>query len=89
MHSEQFEFHSQLLKALAHPRRLAIIYLLRDQDLSVSRMCKLLNFPQANMSQHLMILREAGIVATNKKGKQIIYKLVKKKILEISNFLSP
>ncbi len=85
MNSQQFSSHAQLFKVLAHPRRLAIIHLLRKQELNVSQMCEVLNLPQANLSQHLMLLRHAGIVSIQKKGKQILYKLVHTKINEIQN----
>ncbi|MCC6710776.1 MAG: helix-turn-helix domain-containing protein, partial [Candidatus Pacebacteria bacterium] len=47
MYSEVFELHAQLLKALAHPKRLEIIHLIRDQELSVSDIHQMLDLPQA------------------------------------------
>ena len=82
MYSQLFELHADLLKALAHPRRLEIVQLLRDQQLCVSDIYEMLDLPQANISQHLMILRDAGIVATERDGKQILYKIADPKILE-------
>lgn len=87
MYSELFELHADLLKALAHPRRLEIIHLLRDQALCVSEIYEMLDLPQANISQHLMILRNAGIVVTVRVGKQIIYKLANPRIIKASDLL--
>lgn len=87
MYSEIFELHAEILKALAHPRRLEIIQLLRDQELCVSDIYEMLDLPQANISQHLMILREAGIVKTSRDGKQILYSLTDKKIINASDLL--
>lgn len=87
MYSQIFDLHAQLLKALAHPRRLEIVNLLRDQELCVSDIYEMLDLPQANISQHLMILRDAGILTTHRDGKQIIYKLAHTKIIEASDLL--
>jgi ArsR family transcriptional regulator, virulence genes transcriptional regulator len=87
MYSEMFELHATLLKAIAHPRRLEIIHLLRDQTLCVSDIYAMLDLPQANISQHLTILREAGVVTTERAGKQILYKLADPKVIQASDLL--
>ena len=61
MYEEVFKLHAQLLKSIAHPRRLEIIHLLRDQSLLVSQIVEMLDLPQANISQHLQILRNAEV----------------------------
>ncbi len=73
MYQQVFDLHAELLKALAHPKRLEIIHLLRDQSLSVSQIQNMLDLPQANLSQHLQILRQAKVLGCNKQGKQIYY----------------
>ena len=73
MYSDIFSLHAKLLKAIAHPRRLEIINLLRDKELPVNSIHSMLDLPQANISQHLMILRDAGVVSTRRDGKQIFY----------------
>lgn len=87
MYSHIFEVHAQFLKALAHPRRLEIIHLLRDQELCVSDIYEMLDLPQANISQHLMVLRDAEILSSRRDGKQIFYKLAHSKILEASDLV--
>ena len=87
MYSEIFDLHANLLKALAHPKRLEIIHLLRDQILSVSDIHTMLDLPQANISQHLMILRDAKIVKTERDGKQIYYSLMSSEIIQASDLL--
>lgn len=87
MYSQMFQLHADLLKALAHPRRLEIIHLLRDQELPVSDTHTMLDLPQANISQHLMVLRDAGIVETRRDGKQIYYQLTDKNIIKASDLL--
>lgn len=87
MYNDIFKLHAQLLKALSHPKRLEIIHLIRDQELPVSDIYTMLDLPQANISQHLMVLRDAGIVITRREGKQIYYSLSNKKIIKANDLL--
>lgn len=87
MYQQVFELHSELLKALSHPKRLEVIHLLRDKNLSVTQIQRMLDLPQANLSQHLQVLRQAGVVATEKKGKRIFYRLVHKNFARASDLL--
>jgi ArsR family transcriptional regulator len=87
MYQQIFKLHSQLLKAISHPKRIEIIHLLREKELCVNEILEMLGLPQANLSQHLMILRNAGVVKTRKKGKQIYYKLAHKNFIKASDLL--
>lgn len=87
MYSQLFELHAELLKALAHPRRLEIIQLLRDQELPVTDIHTMLDLPQANISQHLMVLREAGIVVCRRDGKQMYYSVADQNIVRACDVL--
>ena len=87
MYSRQFDPTIHLFKVLAHPRRLQIIYSLKNQEQCVSDICKMLDLPQANASQHLMILRGAGIVISRRTGKRVVYKLAHPKIIEETDLL--
>lgn len=85
MYSELFRLQTKLLKVLAQPKRLEIIHLLRDQRLNVTEIFSMLDLPQANVSQHLMVMREAGIVTAEREGKTIYYSLANPKIIEASD----
>jgi len=87
MYSQIFDLHAELLKGLAHPRRLEIVQLLRDQELCVSDIYEMLDLPQANISQHLMILRDAGVLSTKREGKQVFYMLANPKIIQATDLL--
>jgi ArsR family transcriptional regulator len=82
MYQQIFELHAELLKALAHPKRLEIIQLLRNQKLTVTQIQTMLDLPQCNVSQHLQILREANVVSTSKKGKQVTYQIAHKNFIK-------
>ena len=85
MYSKLFSLHSKLLKSLSHSKRLEIIQLLREQSLPVHDIQQMLDLPQANLSQHLQILREAGVVVSRRKGKSIYYSLGHKNFIKASD----
>jgi DNA-binding transcriptional ArsR family regulator/YHS domain-containing protein len=87
MYSHLFELQAELMKALAHPHRLEIIQMLRDSELMVSEMFTMLDLPQAQLSQHLMVLREAKAVSTRRDGKHIYYQVADRRILKASDLL--
>ena len=60
-----------MLKALADEHRWEIVRTLLAESLSVSQLAKRLRMPQPNVSKHLRILREAGIVVTERAGKEV------------------
>lgn len=87
MYYKVFELHAELLKALAHPKRLEILHLLRGQELSVSEIQEMLDLPQANLSQHLMVMRDAGVLESDRQGKQIYYRLAHKNFVKASDMI--
>lgn len=66
---------SERLKAIADPDRLRIIQVLRLQPWCVSEIAELLEKEIGSVSHHLQILKNRGIVETEKQGKQVIYSL--------------
>ena len=87
MYNQLFKLQEYVFKALAHSRRLEIIHLLRDQELSVSEIYLMLDLPQANVSQHLQILKEQNIVDAKKEGKKITYKIACPEFLQIADMV--
>lgn len=85
MYNQLFKLQEDVFKALAHSRRLEIIHLLRDQELSVSEIYQMLDLPQANVSQHLQVLKEQNIVDAKKEGKKITYKIANQKFLQVAD----
>lgn len=69
-------FKAGVFQALAHPTRIAIVELLRDEkEVPVSRIHSRLDLEQANVSQHLSVLRSQHLVTTRKDGNQVFYSL--------------
>jgi ArsR family transcriptional regulator len=79
---ELFRMQAEICKTMADVKRLAILHVLRDGERSVSQLVDELGLPQANVSQHLAILRERGIVSTRREGTSIFYSLANPKIAQ-------
>ena len=84
---ELYELHASVCKGLADPKRLLIINALRDGERSVTDICEALDLPQANVSQHLAILRDKGLVVTRRDGQRIFYSLASDKIIRAVDLL--
>lgn len=87
MYNQIFKLQEELLKSLAHSRRLEIVNLLRDSTMNVGEIYKMLDLPQANVSQHLQILRDAGVVETKKTGKSVAYSVTNRKFLKACDLI--
>ena len=73
-----------LLKALAHPLRLGIIYLLADREpLKVTEIYTRLNIGQAEASRQLGILKRSGLLRSERTGKNIWYSLKDRSLLDL------
>lgn len=68
-------YKASVFQALAHPTRIAIVEILRDGEVGSGAMLELLGIEQANLSQHLTILRNRQIVVGRKEGNQVFYSL--------------
>lgn len=66
----------ELLRALAAPVRIAIVLQLRESQRCVHELVDVLGVPQPLVSQHLRILKAAGVVAGERSGREVLYRLV-------------
>jgi len=70
-----WEMQADICQALAHPKRLMILNLLKGGEMAVGAMVEALDLPKANLSQHLGVMRQKGILATRREGTTIYYRL--------------
>ena len=63
------------IKAIAHPLRLKILCVLGDQEISVQDIVEQVGTSQSNISQHLAILRDKGVLATRKDANRVYYRI--------------
>lgn len=77
-----------VLRALAEPRRQAILRLIRDEPRSVTEICAHVDVSQQAVSQHLQVLADAGLVVAHAKGRQRLYAIDPKGLAHLDAFLA-
>jgi len=82
MEKRIFELHAEVCKMLAQPLRLEMLFHLSDGELSVNEISKRTGARMANISQHLALMRQQGIVTTRKDGVKVYYSVTNKKTLK-------
>lgn len=82
-----YELQSDLLKALSHSTRLAILDILREGEQCVCHMEATLGLRQAYISQQLMILKQAGLLDARRDGLNLYYRVIKPEIFNILDVL--
>ena len=72
---EIYTLQANVMKMLAHPRRLAILHRLAEGPVEVGKLAAELGFSQPNVSQHLAVMRATGIVEVERDGREARYRL--------------
>jgi DNA-binding transcriptional ArsR family regulator len=77
-----FEMQCQICKSMAHPVRLEIVELLSGNEMSAAALLEELGTSKANLSKHMTLLTQAGIVDAMRDGRQVSYRLTHPEIHE-------
>ncbi|MDH4219040.1 MAG: metalloregulator ArsR/SmtB family transcription factor [Candidatus Aminicenantes bacterium] len=80
--------HSEVCKTLANPKRQEILDNLRQKDMTVNELVKKTGISQANLSQHLALMRSKGILSTRREGNNVHYSLSNSKIIKAFDLIS-
>lgn len=80
---EQIEQTSRAMKAMSHPLRLKIISVLGDKEVSVQDIVEKVGTSQSNISQHLAIMRDKGVLRTRKDANKVFYRVGDLRTLEV------
>ena len=80
---EAYRSQADLLKAISHPARLAVLEILREGEQCVCHMEAVLGLRQASISQQLMILREASLVEVRRDGLNMYYRVVEPRVFDV------
>jgi DNA-binding transcriptional ArsR family regulator len=80
---EDIERASRALKAMSHPLRLKILCVLGDEEVSVQDIVENVGTSQSNISQHLAILRDKGILASRKDANRVYYRVSDSRTLQL------
>jgi ArsR family transcriptional regulator len=79
---ERYRLHAEVCRVLTDPKRLMLLDVLRDGEHSVGQLAEELGCNLANVSQHLAVLRSAGLVETRRVGTTILYSLAEPELVE-------
>lgn len=82
-----YEKNAEIYKILSNPKRLEILNLLREQEMSVEELIKTLGVSKANVSQHLALLRHAKLVTVHREGLNGYYTIIDPRIVESCRIL--
>jgi len=83
-----FNLHADICKTLSNPSRQAIMYTIREKEMTVTELVKTTGMSQANLSQHLAILRSKGVVTTRREKNNIYYSISNPKIIKAYDLIS-
>ena len=79
--------HAQVCQGLADPKRILLLYALADGPQRVTDLAETINVPQPTASHHLKILRERGLVVTEREGTAVYYSLADRRVVEALDLL--
>ncbi|MBM5574783.1 metalloregulator ArsR/SmtB family transcription factor [Deefgea sp. CFH1-16] len=83
MGDEHIDQASRAMKAMSHPLRLKILCVLADQEVSVQDIVERVGTTQSNISQHLALMREKGVLRTRKDANRVYYRVGDQRTLDV------
>ena len=87
LENEINQLHAEICGGLADPNRIMILYTLSQNSRNVTELCNELEMPQPLISRHLKVLRERGMVTTERRGTVIVYSLSDKRLIQALDLL--
>lgn len=88
MNEQLLKMTSSYLKAISHPTRLKILDILKLDELCVCTIYETLDLEQSNISQHLKILKDQGILESRRDGLKIMYKVKHDDVFKIISMVN-
>ena len=87
MMEQVYELHADVCKIFSNAKRLEIINMLRDRELSAGELLEQTGLSKANLSQHMAVLKSKGVIITRKEGINIYYCIANPKIIQACNLM--
>jgi len=85
--TQLYVLHASICQTLANPKRLEIIDRLRKGEMSVTQLAEAMQISQANLSQHLAVMRQKGIVETRREALNVYYQLSNPRIVQACDLM--
>ncbi len=87
MNKKIYEIQAEICKTLGNAKRLEILHALKDRELTVGELVGILGISAANVSQHLAVMRQKGILAKRREGVNIYYRVSNSKVTQACNLM--
>ncbi|MCX5830503.1 MAG: metalloregulator ArsR/SmtB family transcription factor [Deltaproteobacteria bacterium] len=82
-----FELHADVCKVFSNAKRLEIINMLNDREMSAGELLEKTGLSKANLSQHMTVLKSKGVINTRKEGINIYYCIINPKIIQVCTLM--
>jgi DNA-binding transcriptional ArsR family regulator len=87
MKTRAYKWQAKVAKALTHPTRIAILEMLRRGEVCVCEMGPELEASQANVSQHLAVLRDSNLVVARRDGTRMMYRVTDERVFRVLDLM--
>ncbi|MEE8413910.1 MAG: metalloregulator ArsR/SmtB family transcription factor [Dehalococcoidales bacterium] len=87
MEDQIYGYHAEMCKVFSHPKRLELINIMRDKEMSAGQLGERLGLAPSNLSQHLTMMRERHILTSRKEGNVVYYRIANIRLLEAFDLL--
>ena len=81
MEDQIYFYHADMCKVFSHPKRLEVINVLRDGEMTVTELSQKLGLAIGNLSQHLSMMKERRILVSRKEGNLVYYRIASSKLI--------
>jgi len=87
MKTRAYKWQAKVAKALAHPTRIALLEILRRGEVCACEMSPELEASQANVSQHLAVLRDSNLVVARRDGTRMMYRVTDERVFRVLDLM--
>ncbi len=81
MEDQIYAYHAEMCQVFSHPKRLEVIDVLRDGEMTVTELSQKVGLTVGNLSQHLSMMKDRHILLSRKEGNQVYYRIANPKLL--------
>jgi len=81
MEDQIYQYHAEMCQVFSHPKRLEVINVLRDGEMTVTELSQKLGLTVGNLSQHLSMMKERHILLSRKEGNMVYYRIANPKLI--------
>lgn len=87
MEDQVYTYHAEMCQVFSHPKRLEVIDILRDGEMTVTELSQKLGLSIGNLSQHLSMMKERHILHSRKEGNMVYYRIVNPKLIQVFDMM--